>query len=61
MVEIQTLGSCRIPGCQCDGRVAVMDWGSEDMTETDDSEYEDPVDRPTGCMWRVVITICQKG
>ena len=22
-----------------------MDWGSEDMTETDDSEYEDPVDR----------------
>ena len=22
-----------------------MGWGSEDMTETDDSEYEDPVDR----------------
>ena len=22
-----------------------MEWGSEDMTETDDSEYEDPMDR----------------
>ena len=22
-----------------------MEWGSEDMTETDDSEYEDPIDR----------------
>ena len=36
---------CQVPGCQCDGRIAFMEWGSEDMTETDDSEYEDPVDR----------------
>ena len=33
--------SCRVPGCQCNGRVEYMDWGSEDMTETDDSEYEE--------------------
>ena len=36
---------CQVPGCQCNGHVEYMDCGSEDMTETDDSEYEDPVDR----------------
>ena len=36
---------CEVPGCQCNGRVEYMDWGSEDMTETDHSEYEDPIDR----------------
>ena len=35
----------QVPGCQCNGRVEYMDWGSKDMTDTDDSEYEDPVDR----------------
>ena len=27
------------------GRIEYMEWGSDDMTETDDSEYEDPVER----------------
>ena len=36
---------CRIPGCQCEGRIEFMEWGSDDMTETDDSEYDDPMDR----------------
>ena len=40
----QPLG-CRIPGCQCEGRIEIMEWGSDDMTETDDSEYDDPMDR----------------
>ena len=40
----QPLG-CRIPGCQCEGRIQFMEWGSDDMTETDDSEYDDPMDR----------------
>ena len=31
---VEQLSGCRIPGCQCDGRVAVMEWGSDDMTET---------------------------
>ena len=35
----------RIPGCQCEGRVEFMEWGSDDMTETDDSEYDDPMNR----------------
>ena len=34
-----------VPGCQCNGRVEYMGWGSDYMTETDDSEYEDTVDR----------------
>ena len=42
-VEQQT--GCEVPGCQCNGRVEFMVRGSEDMTETHDSEWEDPVDR----------------
>ena len=42
---VEQLSGCRIPGCQCDGRVAVMEWGSDDMTKTDDSEYEGSIDR----------------
>ena len=38
-VEQQT--GCEVPGCQCNGRVEFMVRGSEDMTETDDSDYED--------------------
>ena len=36
---------CGTPGCQCNGRVEFMVWGSEDMTETDESEWEDTADR----------------
>ena len=42
---MEQLSGCRIPGCQCNGRVEYMEWGSEDMTETDDSEYEGSIDR----------------
>ena len=42
---VEQLPGCRIPGCQCEGRIEDMEWGSVDMTETDDSEYEDPDDR----------------
>ena len=30
---------CQVPDCQCDGRIEIMEWGPEDMTETDDSDY----------------------
>ena len=33
--------SCQIPGCQCNGRADYMDWNSDDMTETDYSDYEE--------------------
>ena len=42
-VEQQT--GCEMPSCQCNGHVEFMVRGSEDMTETDDSEWEDPADR----------------
>ena len=42
-VEQQT--GCEMPGCQCNGCVEFMVRGSEDMTGTDDSEWEDPADR----------------
>ena len=32
--------SCQIPGCQCNGRADYMDWSSDDMTETDYSDYD---------------------
>ena len=32
---------CRIPDCQCDGRIDMMEWDPEVMTESDDSEYEE--------------------
>ena len=41
----EQLSGCRIPGCQCDGCITFMEWGSDDMTETDDSEYEGSIDR----------------
>ena len=43
LVQQQT--GCEMPGCQCNGRVEFMVRGSEDMTETDDSEWEDSADR----------------
>ena len=43
--EVEQFSGCRIPGCQCEGRIKYMEWGSDDMTETDDSEYEDPDER----------------
>ena len=43
--EVEQFSGCRIPCCQCEGRIEYMEWGSDDMTETDDSEYEDPDER----------------
>ena len=41
---VEQLSACRIPGCYCEGRIPFMEWGSEDMTETDDSDYEGSVE-----------------
>ena len=42
---VEQLSACRIPGCKCDGRVVKVQWGSNNMTETNGSEYESSVDR----------------
>ena len=38
---VEQRASCQVPGCQCNGRADYMDWSSDDMTETDDSDYEE--------------------
>ena len=43
--RVEQLSGCRIPGCQCEGCIEYMEWGSDDMAETDDSEWEDPDER----------------
>ena len=37
---VEERAGCEVPGCQCNGHVEYMDWDSEDMTQTDDSEYD---------------------
>ena len=34
--QMEQFSVCRIPGCQCEGCIAYMEWGSEDMTDTHD-------------------------
>ena len=34
--QVEQLSGCRILCCQCEGRIEYMEWGSDDMTETDD-------------------------
>ena len=43
--QIEQLPGCRIPGCQCEGRIEYMEWDSDDMTDSEDSEWEDPEER----------------
>ena len=43
--RVEQPSGCRIPGCQCEGIIEFMEWGSDDMTETDDSDYDDPMDQ----------------
>ena len=56
--QVEQMSGCRIPGCQCEGRIEFMEWGSDDMTETD---MKVPWTGQTGYTWRVIITICPKG
>ena len=43
--QVEQFSGCRTPGCQCEGRIEYMEWDSDDMTDTDDSEWEDPDER----------------
>ena len=43
--QVEQFSGCRIPGCQCEGRIEYMEWDSDDMTDSEDSEWEDPVER----------------
>ena len=43
--QVEQLSGCRIPGCQCEGRIEYMEWDYDDMTDSEDSEWEDPDER----------------
>ena len=43
--QVEHFSGCRIPGCQCEGRIEYMEWDSDDMTDSEDSEWEDPDER----------------
>ena len=43
--QVEQFSGCRIPGCQCEGRIENMEWDSDDMTDSEDSEWEDPDER----------------
>ena len=55
---VEQFSGCRTPGCQCEGRIEYMEWDSDDMTDTDDSEWEDPDERANR-LWveRYIISI----
>ena len=43
--QVENFSGCRIPGCQCEGRIEYMEWDSDDMTDSEDSEWQDPDER----------------
>ena len=43
--QVEQFSGCRIPGCQCKGRIEYMEWDSDDMTDSEDSEWDDPDER----------------
>ena len=43
--QVEQFSGCRIPGCQCEGRIEYMEWDSDDMTDSEDSEWEDAGER----------------
>ena len=48
--QLAQFSGCRIPGCQCEGCNEYMEWDSDDMTDSEDSEWEDP-DEMANRLW----------
>ena len=44
-VTVGTITRLSNPGFQCEGRIEYMQWDSDDMTDSEDSEWEDPEER----------------
>ena len=43
--QVEQFSGCRIAGCQCEGRIEYMEWDSDDLTDSEDSEWEDANER----------------
>ena len=52
--QVEQISSCRIPGCQCEGRIEYMEWDSDDLSG------KMPVRGQSACRWNYIISICSK-
>ena len=43
--EESQVSGCRIPGCQCEEGIEDMEWNYDDLSDSEDSEWEDPGQR----------------
>ena len=43
--QVEQITGCRIPGCQCEEGIEDMEWNYDDLSDSEDSEWEDPGQR----------------
>ena len=43
--QVEQISGCRIPGCQCEEGIEDMEWNYDDLSDSEDSEWEDPGER----------------
>ena len=43
--QVEQITGCRIPGCQCEEGIEDMEWNYDDLSDSEDSEWEDPDQR----------------
>ena len=40
--QVEQISGCPIPGCPCEGSIEYMEWDYDDLSDSEDSEWEDP-------------------
>ena len=43
--QVEQISGCRIPGCQSEEGIEDMEWNYDDLSDSEDSEWEDPGQR----------------
>ena len=43
--QVEQISGCPIPGCQCEWSIEYMEWNYDDLSDSEDSEWEDPGQR----------------
>ena len=43
--QVEQISGCRIPGCRCEEGIGNMEWNYDDLSDSEDSEWEDPGQR----------------
>ena len=43
--QVEQISGCRIPGCRCEEGIGNMEWKCDDLSDSEDSEWEDPGQR----------------